>query len=407
MSSTASDITLNKLTVHKQDGPVAGILGAISFSHLLNDMMQSLILAIYPILQGEFALSLLQIGLITLVFQLAGSIFQPVVGYVTDRKPMPYSLSVGMAFTFSGLLLLANAPSYMFLLIAAGLVGMGSSIFHPESSRVARMAAGTQPGLAQSVFMVGGNLGTAIGPLLAAWVVLKHGLGSVGWFSLAAMLAFVVLLQVGRWYAKNHATRGKAHLKQKPLHPPSTAQVSIALTVLCTLIFSKFFYLASLKNFYTFYLMQTFGVSTGTSEILLFVFLVSVAIGVIIGGPIGDRIGRKTVIWVSIVGVTPFTLALPHVGLVWTAVLSVFIGLILASAFPAIIVYAQELLPKRIGLVSGLFYGLGFGMGGIGAAALGQLADMKSVAYVYQLCAYLPLLGMLAIFLPDLRSHYE
>jgi FSR family fosmidomycin resistance protein-like MFS transporter len=398
-------MTLPESRTRKSDSPVAAVLGAISFSHMLNDMMQSLILAIYPILQGRFALSLLQIGLITLVFQLAGSIFQPVVGYVTDRKPMPYSLSVGMVFTFSGLLLLANAPNYVSLLIAAGLVGMGSSIFHPESSRVARMASGTRPGLAQSVFMVGGNVGTAIGPLLAAWVVLEHGLGSVAWFSLAAMLAFVVLLQVGRWYAKNHATRGKAHLKQRPANPPSTAQVAIALAVLCTLIFSKFFYLASIKNFYTFYLMQTFGVSTGASEILLFVFLASVACGVMIGGPIGDRVGRKAVIWVSILGVAPFTLALPYANLLWTGILSVFIGLILASAFPAIIVYAQELLPKRIGMVSGLFYGLGFGMGGIGAAALGQLADVKSVDYVYQICAYLPLLGVFAIFLPNLRSN--
>jgi len=403
MSSPAETDSLAQPLSRHEDDTVAPVLGGISFSHLLNDMMQSLIVAIYPLLKGDFELSFIQIGLITLTYQLTASVFQPLVGHVTDRHPLPYSLPTGMAFTCVGLLLLSIAPSYLVLLLAAALVGTGSSIFHPESSRVARMAAGKRPGLAQSVFMVGGHFGTSMGPLLAAWVVVPHGRGSVAWFSLAALLAFIVLLQVGRWYGRNHATRGKTHLRRRPDHAPSNKQVRGALLVLGVLIFSKYFYLASITSYYTFYLMHTFEVSVQSAEIHLFLFMAAVACGVIAGGPIGDRIGRKWVIWISILGVAPFTLAMPHVDLFWTGVLSVIIGCVIASAFPAIIVYAQELVPTRIGMISGLFYGLAFGMGGIGAAVLGYLADLQSVEFVYQVCAFLPLLGILAVFLPDLR----
>ncbi len=387
----------------REMGTVAPVLGAISFSHMLNDMMQSLILAIYPLLKGDFSLSFVQIGLITLTYQLSASLLQPLVGYVTDRRPLPYSLPIGMAFTCCGLLLLSVAPTFAFLLVAAWLVGTGSSVFHPESSRVARMAAGKRPGLAQSVFMVGGNFGTAIGPLLAAWIVVPHGREHVAWFSLAALLAFVVLLQVGRWYARNYTTRGKAHLSERLAHTPSPARVRVALSVLGVLIFSKYFYLASITSYYTFYLMHTFDVSLQSAEVHLFIFMFSVACGVISGGPIGDRIGRKWVIWISILGAAPFTMALPYVNLLWTGVLSAVIGFVLASAFPAIIVYAQELVPTRIGMISGLFYGLAFGMGGIGAAVLGHVADVNGIVYVYHLCSFLPLLGVLAVFLPNLR----
>lgn len=387
-----------------QDGTTYPILGAISFSHMLNDMMQSLIVAIYPLLKSDFSLSFIQIGLITLTFQTMASLLQPVVGHITDRKPMPYSLPFGMGFTCCGLLLMAMAPNFLLLLLAAGLIGTGSSIFHPESSRVARMAAGKQPGLAQSVFMVGGNLGTAIGPLFAAWLIVPFGRGNVAWFGLAALMAFMVLLQVGRWYSYNYATRGKAHLHVPRASAPSSRRVQISLLILVVLIFSKFFYLAGIKSYYTFYLIDTFHVSVISSEIHLFVFMFAVACGVILGGPIGDRIGRKWVIWISIFGAAPFTLLLPHVSLLWTEVLSVIIGVIIASALPAIIVYAQELMPARLGMVSGLFYGLAFGMGGIGAAALGYLADIKSIGFVYQVCAYLPLLGIFALYLPNLQA---
>lgn len=403
MSTQADAEPLTSSPSRGENNTVAPILGAISFSHMLNDMMQSLIVAIYPILKGGFDLSFVQIGLITLTYQLTASLFQPLVGHITDKHPLPYSLPAGMAFTCCGLLLLSVAPSYGVLLLAAALVGTGSSIFHPESSRVARMAAGKRPGLAQSIFMVGGHFGTSMGPLLAAWVVVPHGRDSVAWFALAALLAFSILLQVGRWYARNHATRGKSHLSQLPTHAPSAGRVRVALLVLGALIFSKYFYLASITSYYTFYLMHTFDVSVQSAEVHLFLFMAAVACGVIIGGPIGDRIGRKWVIWISILGAAPFTLALPHVDLFWTGVLSVVIGVIIASAFPAIIVYAQELMPARIGMISGLFYGLAFGMGGIGAAVLGYVADLNGVGYVYELCSFLPLLGILAVFLPNLR----
>jgi len=380
------------------------ILGAISFSHMLNDMMQSLIVAIYPLLKGDFALSFVQVGLITLPYQTMASLLQPLVGHFPDRRPMPYSLPCGMALTGAGLLLLAVAPSFVLLLVAAALIGTGSSIFHPESSRVARMASGRQPGLAQSVFMVGGNLGTSIGPLFAAWLIVPHGRGNVAWFALAALIAFVVLLQVGRWYAQNYATRGRAHLQAIDTLGPSALRVRISLVILVVLIFSKHFYLAGITSYYIFYLMHAFDVSIINAEVHLFVFMFSVACGVIVGGPLGDRIGRKWVIWISIFGVAPFTLLLPHANLFWTGVLSVIIGLILASALPAIIVYAQELVPSRLGMISGVFYGLAFGMGGIGAAVLGYLADLKGIEYVYQVCAFLPLLGVFAIYLPNLHG---
>lgn len=378
------------------------ILGAISFSHLLNDMIQSLIVAIYPILKGGFHLSFGQIGLITLTYQITASLLQPLVGMVTDRKPMPYSLPVGMGFTLCGLLLLATAPNFAVLLVAAALVGTGSSVFHPESSRVARLASGGQHGLAQSLFQVGGNTGSSLGPLLAAWIIVPHGRGSVAWFSLAALLAIVVLIQVGHWYRMHHVTRSKVtrYVAGEAL---SRAKVIMCLSILGLLIFSKYFYLASISSYFTFYLIHTFNVSVQSAQVHLFVFLFAVAAGSLIGGPIGDRIGRKWVIWVSILGVAPFTLALPHVNLFWTGVLTVVIGLILSSAFSAILVYAQELIPGRVGMVSGLFFGFAFGMGGIGAAVLGRVADAHGIDYVYSLCAYLPLIGVLAIFLPNLE----
>jgi MFS transporter, FSR family, fosmidomycin resistance protein len=380
--------------------PAVGVLGAISFVHLLNDMIQSLILAIYPILKSGFDLSFGQIGLITLTYQLTASLLQPLVGHVTDRRSLPYALPVGMGFTLAGLLLLAEAPNFPMLLLAAGLVGTGSSVFHPESSRVARMASGGRPGLAQAVFGVGGNLGSSIGPLLAAWVIVPHGRGSVAWFSLAALLAIVLLVQVGHWYARHHQVHRAAHARTASTSTLPHRRLLGALLILGVLIFSKYFYLASISSYYTFYLIHTFGVSVQNAQVHLFAFLLAVAVGLLIGGPIGDRIGRKWVIWASILGVAPFTLLLPHVGLFWTGVLTVVIGLILSSAFTAIIVYAQELVPHRIGLISGLFYGLAFGMGGIGAAVLGQLADAHGIAYVYRLCAYLPLIGVIAWWLP-------
>jgi MFS transporter, FSR family, fosmidomycin resistance protein len=378
------------------------ILGAISFSHLLNDMIQSLILAIYPVLKSDFALSFGQIGLITLTYQLTASLLQPAVGIFTDKRPMPYSLPIGMGFSLCGLLLLAVAPNFPVLLLAAALVGTGSSVFHPESSRVARMASGGRHGLAQSLFQVGGNAGASLGPLLAAWIIVPRGRGSVAWFSLAALLAIVVLLQVSRWYGAHHAVRGKAKARHASAVVLTKAKVAWSLLILGLLIFSKYFYLASLSSYYTFYLIHKFGVSVQNAQTHLFVFLFAVAAGSLIGGPIGDRIGRKWVIWASILGVAPFTLLLPHANLFWTGALTVVIGLILASAFSAILVYAQELIPGRVGMISGLFFGFAFGMGGIGAAVLGHIADARGIEYVYGSCAYLPLIGVITAFLPSL-----
>ncbi len=380
-----------------------GILVAISMSHLLNDLMQSVISAIYPILKKEFSLDFSQIGIIQLVFQCTASILQPIVGIYTDKKPMPFSLPIGMGCTLVGLLLLANANHYSLILISVALIGLGSSIFHPESSRVARMASGGRHGLAQSLFQVGGNFGSAIGPLLAAFIVLPRGQGAVAWFALAALAGIIILSRVGFWYREQHRAGigRKSSAAPKVMLPRPIIVRSIA--ILALLIFSKFFYMASLSSYYTFFLIDKFGVSIRDSQLLLFVFLGAVAAGTIAGGPIGDRFGRKFVIWFSILGVLPFTLALPHANLAWTVVLSVIIGLVLSSAFSAIIVYAQELIPGKVGLVSGLFFGFAFGMGGIGAAALGELADRTSITFVFQICAFLPVIGLLTAFLPNVE----
>ncbi|WP_434586107.1 MFS transporter [Klebsiella sp. R390] len=398
-------------TIQPLSGPAAapqkartsfGILGAISLSHLLNDMIQSLILAIYPLLQSEFSLTFVQIGMITLTFQLASSLLQPVVGYWTDKHSMPWSLPVGMCFTLCGLVLLALAGSFGMVLLAAALVGIGSSVFHPESSRVARMASGGRHGLAQSLFQVGGNFGSSLGPLLAAVIIAPYGKGNVAWFVLAALLAIVVLLQVSRWYAAQHQMN-KGKPKTIVASPLPKNKVILAVGILLMLIFSKYFYMASISSYYTFYLMHKFGLSIQNAQIHLFIFLFAVAAGTVIGGPVGDKIGRKYVIWGSILGVAPFTLILPYATLEWTGILTVIIGFVLASAFSAILVYAQELMPGRIGMVSGLFFGFAFGMGGLGAAVLGLLADHTSIELVYKICAFLPLIGILTIFLPDNR----
>ena len=385
------------------EGTVYPILAAISFSHLLNDMIQSLLPAIYPILKTNFHLDFAKIGLITLTTQLTASLLQPLIGLYTDRKPKPYSLPFGMGFTLAGLALLSTASNYAFILIAAGLIGMGSAVFHPESSRVARMASGGQHGLAQSVFQVGGNAGSSLGPLLAAFIVLPRGQHSIVWFTLAALLAIILLTNVGAWYKRGEALGHLARAKKALIHPDlSPRRIAVSLAVLLALMFSKFFYLSSLSSYYTFYLINRFHVSVESSELHLFAFLGAVAAGTIIGGPVGDRVGRKIVIWCSILGVLPFTLALPYSNLFWTGVLSVVIGLILASAFSAIVVYAQELVPGRVGMISGLFFGMAFGLGGVGAAFLGKLADHSGIYFVYQLCSFLPAIGLLTGFLPNL-----
>jgi FSR family fosmidomycin resistance protein-like MFS transporter len=386
-----------------QKRAVLTILAAISFCHLLNDMMQSLLPAIYPMLKDAYRLDFGQIGLITLTYQLVASLLQPVVGLYTDRRPKPFSLAIGMGFTLAGLLMLSVAARFGTLLVAAGLVGIGSSIFHPESSRVARMASGGRHGFAQSFFQVGGNAGSALGPLVAAFVVLPRGQRSLAWFSVAAMVAITVLWRVGRWYAaheRRRAARPTARAEPRPGLPAS--KVRTALVVLVVLVFSKYFYLASLTSYYTFYLIDRFHVSVQSAQLYLFLFLGAVAAGTFIGGPVGDRFGRKLVIWCSILGVLPFTLALPYANLFWTAVLSVGIGIVIASAFSAILVYGQELVPGRVGLISGLFFGLAFGMGGIGAAVLGELADHTSIEFVYRVCAFLPALGLLTALLPEM-----
>jgi len=387
------------------ESTVFKILGAISFSHFLNDMLQSLILAIYPVLKATFALSFTQIGLITLTYQITASLLQPVIGFYTDHYPKPYSLAMGMGCTLAGVMFLALAPSYEMVLIAAAMVGIGSSIFHPESSRVARMASGGRYGLAQSIFQVGGNAGTATGPLLAAWIVIPRGRGSLTWFAAVPLLAAIVLLRVGSWY-KRRLSQRKKRAKSTELVQGSLPgrTVAGAMIVLLILIFSKFFYLVSLSSYYTFYLMGKFQLSVQSAQIHLFIYLFAVAVGTVIGGPIGDRVGRKRVIWASILGVAPFTLILPYASLAWNAPLTFIIGLILASAFSAILVFAQELMPGKVGMVSGLFFGLAFGMAGIGAAVLGRLADAYGIEYVYRLCSFLPLLGIFTAFLPDIRK---
>jgi len=401
MSTTVGRIEPATLASAQSTG--FGVLGALSFAHFLNDMMQSLIHAIYPLLKGTFDLSFTQIGLITLTYQATASLLQPLVGLYTDKHPKPYSLSVGMGFTMVGLVALSIAPNFETVLLAAALVGTGSSIFHPESSRVARMASGGRHGLAQSLFQVGGNAGSAVGPLLAAWIIIPHGRPSLAWFSLGALLAMIVLFQVGTWYKQQRLTaRGKASVARQIVNLPHS-KVVFSVCVLLVLIFSKYFYLASLNSYYTFYLIQKFQLSVQAAQVYLFVFLFAVALGTLAGGPIGDRIGRKYVIWGSILGVAPFTLLLPYANLFWTGVLSVIIGLVIASAFSAILVYAQELIPGKIGTVSGLFFGFAFGMGGVGAAVLGKLIDMTDISFVYHVCAFLPLIGLLTAFLPNLE----
>jgi FSR family fosmidomycin resistance protein-like MFS transporter len=372
---------------------------------MLNDMMQSVLLAIYPMLHARFALNFVQIGLLTLTYQLSASLLQPCIGFFTDRRPLPYSLPVGMCFTLAGMLIISRAPSFGFLLIGAGLVGTGSSVFHPESSRVARMAAGGRYGLAQSVFQVGGNSGAAFGPLLAAAIVIPFGQQNVAWFSVAALIGIAVLSYVGYWYS-NNSWRLKPKVRKPGEESASVISpklLAITMGILLTLIFSKYFYMASITTYLTFYLINKFQLSGSSAQMFLFLFLASVAAGTIIGGPVGDRIGRKRVIWGSIFGVAPFALMLPHANLLWTGVLIVIIGMILASAFPAIIVYAQELMPGRVGMVAGLFFGFSFGMGGIGAAVLGYVADLTNINLVYSICAFLPLLGICAAFLPDMK----
>ncbi len=379
------------------------VLVGLSVSHLLNDTIQSLIAAIYPLLKDAYSLSFTQIGLITLAFQLTASLLQPFVGLYTDSRPQPFSLPVGMVASLAGLLLLSVAADFTTILIAAALVGVGSSVFHPEASRIARLASGGRHGFAQSLFQVGGNAGTALGPLLAAFIVVPCGQGSLAWFSVAAVLAMVVLARVGLWYWSRLANRP---MKQKALvgHSLSRQKVVISLAILLSLVFSKNFYLASLTSYYTFYLIDAFGVSVQAAQVYLCVFLGAIAIGTLAGGPIGDRIGFKAVIWVSILGVVPFTLALPYANLCWTVALTIPIGLVLSSAFSAIVVYAQELLPSRVGLVAGLLFGFSFGMGAVGAAALGRLADEVGIAAVYKVCGFLPLIGLLTAFLPNLRG---
>lgn len=382
-----------------------GVLAGVSSAHMLNDMMQSLIVTIYPLLQGEFHLNFIEIGAITLTFQLTASLLQPLVGALTDKYPLPYATPVGMVFSLAGVLLLSVAPAYPVLLLAVALIGCGSSVFHPQSSQTARAASGGRYGLAQSVFQIGGNLGQAIGPMLVAIAVLKygqHGRWHVAWFGLAALLGIVVLLQVSRWYSRHLDLRisrsGRASVRR---YPPKVVRRTIG--VLFILTFSKFFYLASIGSYYEFFLMYRFKLPAHTAAYLLGIFLFAVAGGTLVGGPLGDRIGRKRVIWFSILGCAPFTLALPYSSLGWTIGLSVVIGLVLASAFPAIIVYAQDMLTHRIGMVSGLFYGFSFGLGGLGAAVLGIVADHFGIVFVYKICAFLPLLGLFAAFLPDVR----
>jgi FSR family fosmidomycin resistance protein-like MFS transporter len=398
-------------TVQVQEQPVRNaplvhstvmtVLFAISFSHLLNDTIQALLPSIYPMLRDSFHLNFAQLGWITFTFQCTASLFQPLVGLVTDKRPMPHSLAAGMGLTLVGLLSLAFADSYVLIIISAAVIGLGSAIFHPEASRVAHMAAGTRRGFAQSFFQLGGNAGSALGPLLAALIVVSRGQKYVACFSLLALAGVFVLWKIGTWQKENfhRITRKTAH-KTSPL---PRQKVIAALAVLIALIFSKYVYLASMTTYYTFYLIHHFQVSVRTSQLLLFVYLFAVALGTIIGGPVGDRIGRKRVIWVSILGVAPFSLLLPHVGLVGTVILTVIIGIILASAFSAILVYAQELVPGKVGMIAGLFFGLAFGIAGIGAAALGQLADHTSIEFVFNVCAFLPLIGLLTVFLPDIE----
>lgn len=385
---------------------VYGILFAISFGHLLNDLLQSVIPSIYPLLKENFNLTFTQIGLITLTFQLSASLLQPFVGHYTDKKPNPRSLAIGMAFTLIGLIFLSYADNLMMILVSVCLVGTGSSIFHPEASRVAQLASGGKKGLAQSIFQVGGNAGSAIGPLMAAWIVMPHGQGHIRWFAVFAISGMLLLSYVGTWY-KQHITPKINVAKTavvEEMHGLSKRKVTLSICILLVLIFSKYFYMASMTSYFTFYLIDKFGVSVQQSQIYLFAFLGSIALGTILGGPLGDRYGRKLIIWISILGAAPFTLLLPHMDLFGTIVLAMIIGVIISSAFSAILVYATDLVPGKVGLIAGLFFGFAFGMGGIGSAYLGWLADRTSISYVFSVCAYLPLIGIVTGFLPNLKS---
>jgi FSR family fosmidomycin resistance protein-like MFS transporter len=378
-----------------------GILAALSFSHAINDTLQSVIPAIYPLLKTTFALSFAQIGLITLVNQMTASLLQPLVGWYTDKWPKPFSLAIGMGFTLTGLVLLALAGIFPLILVAVAFVGVGSSVFHPEASRIARLASGGRHGFAQSLFQVGGNGGTALGPLLAAWLILPQGRSSVLWTTLLAATGIVLLYRIGRWYRPRAHAAALASEKHAAL---PRGRVIVAMVILVALVFSKYFYLTSMTSYFMFFLIDRFHITREASEIYLFGFLAAVAVGTILGGPLGDRFGRKRVIWASIFGTAPFALLLPYANLPWTAVLSVIIGIILASAMSAIIVYAQELVPGRVGTIAGLFFGLAFGLGGIGSAVLGVMADHIGIVKVYQICSFLPLLGLLASWLPDVAK---
>ena len=380
------------------------VLTGISFSHFLNDTMQSLIASVYPILKDAYALDYGQIGMITLAFQFTASLLQPLVGHFTDKKAQPFSLAIGMGFTFFGLLLLSVAHLYPIILIAAALVGLGSAVFHPESARIARLASGGRYGFAQSVFQLGGSFGTSMGPVLAALIVVPFGQPSIAWFSSIAFLAIVILWRIGAWYKPQIVTKKSAVVERHP-DLPDSRRVKIALAVLVALLFSKQLYVSSLSSYYIFYLIDKFQVSTQAAQLYLFIFLAANAAGAFFGGPLGDRFGRKYIIWFSILGALPFTLALPYAGLAASAVLTVFIGLILSSATSSIIVFAQELMPHRFGMISGVFFGVAFGIGGLGAAVLGKLADHTGIAFVYHLCAFLPALGLLAVFLPKMPRY--
>ncbi|WP_298254815.1 MFS transporter [Bradyrhizobium sp.] len=385
-------------------GPAYTVLAGISFSHFLNDTMQSLIASVYPILKDSYALDFAQIGMITLAFQFTASLLQPLVGHFTDKKAQPFSLSIGMSSTFFGLLLLSVAHQYVVILAAAALIGLGSAVFHPESARIARLASGGRYGFAQSVFQLGGSFGTSMGPVLAALIVVPFGQPSIAWFSSIAFLAIVVLWKIGQWYQPQIIKARKTAAFASHPDTPSQRRVLIALAVLVVLLISKQLYVSSLSSYYIFYLMERFGVSTQAAQLYLFIFLAANAVGAFFGGPLGDRFGRKIVIWFSIVGALPFTLALPYAGLAGSAVLTVFIGLIISSTTSSIIVFAQELVPHRFGMISGVFFGVAFGIGGLGAALLGRLADHTSIAFVYQVCAFLPAIGLLAVFLPKMQQ---
>ena len=402
MNTPANQKTLTAASITQ--ATIFPVLLSISFSHLLNDSIQSLIPSIYPVVKKTFSLSFAQVGLITFTFQLAASLLQPFVGFYTDRNPKPFSLAIGMSFTLAGLIFLSFANSFGTVLLSVGLIGVGSSIFHPEASKVAYMASGGKRGLAQSIFQVGGNAGSALGPLLAAIIVVPYGRTHILYFGLLALIAIFVLITIGKWYKNNTDLIKSKHANQsvENIQVFSKKKIIFSVIILLLLIFSKYFYLASMSSYYTFYLINKFGLSVQNSQIHLFIFLAAVAAGTFIGGPLGDRFGRKYVIWFSILGVAPFTLLLPHVNLFWTTILSVFIGFILSSAFSAILVYAQELIPGKIGMVSGLFFGFAFGMGGIGSAVLGILADHTSIFYVYKVCAFLPLIGLITGFLPNI-----